>query len=334
MLRLLCIAVASGLLMTPDVHQATQAQPQAENPAQIPAGQTIPVMPNFATAAQTAGGAGAGAQDQDAGRDSAEPSAQPGAAQDSDTHARPRSVRPKDDTLQEDSRLDILRNVSGEYARLVTTFPGGKKGFHIKAGEPIDQDALRKAIQGGGATLNSGDTVQITRIEFRSRDLMVELNGGGKGHTSWRDHVQMGVGGVGPVMTSSTTTSNPQQVPVAPPKAGATFYLEFDRTVPNMTSDELKRYLSTVLDFSKQRSASVQWASTLPPKVQEAIAEKRPDVGMDREEILAAMGRPDRKVRERDADGNDTEDWIYGHPPAKTIFVRFSGDKVIQIDQF
>ena len=78
----------------------------------------------------------------------------------------------------------------------------------------------------------------------------------------------------------------------------------------------------------------MQWASTLPPKVQEAIAEKRPDVGMDREEILAAMGRPDRKVRERDADGNDTEDWIYGHPPAKTIFVRFSGDKVIQIDQF
>src|SRR5580704_7253125 len=137
MLRLLCIAVASGLLMSPDVHQATQAQAQAENPAQIPAGQTIPVMPNFATAVQAGGaasGAGAGAQDQDAGRDSADPSAQPGAAQDSDTHARPRSVRPKDDTLQEDSRLDILRNVSGEYARLVTTFPGGKKGFHIKAG--------------------------------------------------------------------------------------------------------------------------------------------------------------------------------------------------------
>src|ERR1700722_19603111 len=106
MLRLLCIAVASGLLMSPDVHQATQAQPQAENPAQIPAGQTIPVMPNFATAAQAVGGAaggaasgaGAGAQDQDAGRDSADPSAQPCAAQDSDTHARPRSVRPKDDT--------------------------------------------------------------------------------------------------------------------------------------------------------------------------------------------------------------------------------------------
>jgi hypothetical protein len=46
------------------------------------------------------------------------------------------------------------------------------------------------------------------------------------------------------------------------------------------------------------------------------------------------MGRPDRKVRERDPEGNDTEDWIYGQPPAKTIFVRFEGDKVIQIDKY
>jgi hypothetical protein len=315
MLRILCIAVAaSGLLVSPDVYQSRYFQPQP--PPEIPSDQTIAVLPDFATSGQTSSGA---------------PEQGPAPAQDSDAHAKIRP--PKEQTLQEESRLDIVRNVSGEYARLVTSFPGGKKGFHIKAGEPIDQDALHKAIQGAGAVLNTGDTVQITKIEFHGQELLVELNGGGKGHTSWRDHVQMGVGGVGPVMTSSTTTSG-ENVPVAPPKAGATFYVDFGRALPNMSSDELKRYLSVVLDFSKQRSASVQWASTLPPKVQQAIAEKRPDVGMDREEILAAMGRPDRKVRERDADGNDTEDWIYGHPPAKTIFVRFEGDKVIQIDQF
>ncbi len=55
---------------------------------------------------------------------------------------------------------------------------------------------------------------------------------------------------------------------------------------------------------------------------------------MDRDEILAAMGRPDRKVRERQEDGTETEDWIYGHPPARTIFVRFAGDKVTQVDQY
>jgi hypothetical protein len=315
MLRILCIAVAaSGLLLSPDVHQPRYLQTQP--PPEIPPDQTIAVLPDFANSGQTGNGA---------------PDQVPAPAQDSDNH--PKIRPPKEQTLQEESRLDIVRNVSGEYARLVTSFPGGKKGFHIKAGEPIDQDSLRKAIQGAGAVLNTGDTVQITKIEFHGQELLVELNGGGKGHTSWRDHVQMGVGGVGPVMTSSTSTSG-ENVPVAPPKAGATFYLDFGRALPNLSSDDLKRYLSVVLDFSKQRSASVQWASTLPPKIQQAIAEKRPDVGMDREEILAAMGRPDRKVRERDADGNDTEDWIYGHPPAKTVFVRFEGDKVVQIDQF
>jgi hypothetical protein len=313
-----CIAIAtSGFLLRPDIHQVSCLQPRTQSQRESPADQTIPVLPEFAAAGQTS---------------PSEPSQESAPAPDSKAHART-TVPSKEQTLQEESRLDIVRNVSGEYARLVTSFPGGKKGFHIKAGEPIDQDALRKAIQGAGAVLNTGDTVQITKIEFHGQELLVELNGGGKGHTSWRDHVQLGVGGVSPVSTSTTTTSG-ESVPVAPPKAGATFYLDFGRALPNISSDDLKRYLSVVLDFSKQRSASVQWASTLPPKVQEAIAEKRPDVGMDREEILAAMGRPDHKVRERDADGNDTEDWIYGHPPAKTIFVRFEDEKVIQIDQY
>ena len=48
----------------------------------------------------------------------------------------------------------------------------------------------------------------------------------------------------------------------------------------------------------------------------------------------AALGRPDRKVREKGSDVSETEDWIYGQPPAKTIFVKFEGDKVTQVEQF
>ena len=40
------------------------------------------------------------------------------------------------------------------------------------------------------------------------------------------------------------------------------------------------------------------------------------------------------KVRERDQDGNDLEDWIYGKPPAKTTFVTFQGDKVVRVTQY
>ena len=96
----------------------------------------------------------------------------------------------------------------------------------------------------------------------------------------------------------------------------------------------MKEYLSAVLDFSKQRSAAVQYTETLPPKIQEAIAQKRAEVGMDRDEVMAAMGRPERKVREREADGAETEDWIYGRPPARTTFVRFSGEKVSQVNSY
>jgi len=34
---------------------------------------------------------------------------------------------------------------------------------------------------------------------------------------------------------------------------------------------------------------------------------------------------------ERDADGNDIEDWIYGQPPSKTVFVRFTGNRVTSV---
>lgn len=233
--------------------------------------------------------------------------------------------------LGEQTKLQLLRYVDGEYAKVLTPLPGGKAGYHFKAGAAADQDSLRKALMLGGAALNVGDSVQITKIEFHDRDIQFDLNYGPKGKTSWRDKVQVS-GGLGlPVNTSTTTT--PQDVPVVPQKTGATIFLDFDRSVPDMTGDQLKAYLSRVLDFSK-RSAAVQYVDSLPPKMREAIAAKRAEVGMDHEEVTAALGRPERKVRERDADGNDTEDWIYGKPPAKTIFVSFQGDKVVRVTEY
>lgn len=139
-----------------------------------------------------------------------------------------------------------------------------------------------------------------------------------------------------PVGVSTTsTTSNPNGPAITTEKrTGATLFLDFDGSLPDMSPDQVKQYLSAVLDFTKQRSAATEWTDTLPPKIRTAIAEKRPEVGMDRDEVMAAIGRPERKVRERETDGAETEDWIYGRPPAKTIFVRFTGDKVTQIDSY
>lgn len=261
----------------------------------------------------------------------AQPSLQPDSA-DPNASAQPVAPPPPNaPSLSEQSKLQLLRYVDGEYAKVLTPLPGGKAGYHFKAGAAADQDSLRKALMFGGAALNVGDSVQITKIEFHDRDIQFDLNYGPKGKTSWRDRVQVS-GGLGlPVNTSTTTT--PQDVPVVPQKTGATIFLDFDRSVPDMTGDQLKAYLSRVLDFSK-RSAAVQYVDSLPPKMREAIAAKRAEVGMDHEEVTAALGRPERKVRERDADGNDTEDWIYGKPPAKTIFVSFQRDKVVRVTEY
>ena len=61
--------------------------------------------------------------------------------------------------------------------------------------------------------------------------------------------------------------------------------------------------------------------------------QKRAMEGMDRDQILLALGRPVTKSRET-KDGLEIEDWIYGQPPSKTIFVRFQGDRVTSVRQF
>ena len=176
--------------------------------------------------------------------------------------------------------------------------------------------------------------VQITKLDFGGSDITIEINGGGNQHKSWRDRIQISGGGGGTPVSTSTTVNNDYGPAPAAVRPGITLKLDFGRPLPEMTPDELKLYLSGVLDFSRQRSAAVQWAESQPPEIREAIAAKRAEVGMDGEQVIAALGKAERKVRERQPDGTETEDWIYGQPPGKTIFVRIAHDKVIRVTQY
>jgi hypothetical protein len=236
--------------------------------------------------------------------------------------------------LGDESKLKLIRYVSGEFGKAVKPLPAGKQGFLVFVGKPINQELLDRAVATHGAAVNTGDNVQITRLEFREHAIVVDLNGGGRGKRRWRDHLQIGLGGGMPPMQSTTTTTQQGGPPGIQPGTGSTIFLEFTKIVPDLSPDDLKKLLTPFLDFSKQRSAAVQWFDTLPPEMKKAIQDRRPVVGMDREEVVAAIGRPDHKVRERDTDGIDIEDWIYGQPPSKTVFVRFSGDHVTSIKQF
>jgi hypothetical protein len=247
------------------------------------------------------------------------------AQNDSKDHSDP-PAKAQAGPLQPMSRLSLVRFVDGELVHVTKAIPAGKKGFHLKAGAPVDERALRMAVASAGSAINPGDHAQITDLEFKDKEIIVDINGGGKGKTRLRDRIHLEVGGVPTMTTSPETRVNTN--------AGATLYLDFDKPLPEMTADDLKEYLSGVLDFSKQHSAAVQWVESLPPDIQKAIQDKQPVVGMDHDMVLAAMGRPDRKVREKGSDGTEIEDWIYGKPPAKTIFVSFEGDKVTEVHQY
>ncbi|HTC61929.1 MAG TPA: hypothetical protein VK709_03735 [Candidatus Saccharimonadales bacterium] len=243
----------------------------------------------------------------------------------SDSTASP-STKGPDGTLQPMSRLSLVRYVDGEIVQVVRPIPAGKKGFHMKAGVPLNDNALRMAVTSAGAAINPGDRAQITDLNFKDKEIIVDINGGGKGKTRLRDRIHLEIGGVPTASTTPETAVNTN--------AGATIYLDFDKPLPEMSAEDLEKLLSSVLDFSKRHSAAVQWVDTLPPDIQKAIQEKQPVIGMDHDMVLAAMGRPDKKIREKGPDGNEIEDWIYGKPPEKTIFVSFEGDKVTKVHQY
>lgn len=226
--------------------------------------------------------------------------------------------------LGEQSKLAIIRYVDGEFAKAVQPLPHEKTGFKVPVGKPLDMKNLEGEVRREGAIASPGDTVQITRIEFRSREIAVQINGGGRKKFHLREHLQVGVG----------NTQAPQAAEHPDEGRGTTIILDYGRTLPDLGPDDLKRDLSVLLDFSKQHSAAVNWIDTLPPEIQQAIKDHRALVGMDQEMVIAALGRPDHKVRERDPQGNETEDWIYGNPPARTTFVTFIGDKVVRVKVF
>jgi hypothetical protein len=290
-----------------DVPRVNSLRPPASPAPSFPSDGDIPLFPNTAASSEN------------------------GQAQ---TQSPSKTAPPaKNTTLQESSKLELIRYVSGEFARAVKPLPAGKEGFHVSVGKPLETDMLDRAVATHGPAVSTGDNVQITRLEFRDHQIIVDVNGGGRGKRRWRDHIQVGMGGAGypPLQTSSTQDQGP---PGLQPGMGSTIFLEFNKPLPDLTPDELKQLLSPFLNFAKERSAAVQWFDTLPPEMKKAIQERKPVVGMDREELVAAIGKPDHKVRERDSDGNDIEDWIYGQPPSKTVFIRFMGDRVTSIKQF
>jgi hypothetical protein len=224
------------------------------------------------------------------------------------------------DKLTLEERVEIIRGLTAEYASVKQTIPRSKKPLPFKADGTWDKSRWQDAMQEMGPAARSGDLVQITKIKLEKDKILFEINGGVKSGRKWTDRIEVGMG------QRTTPIGMPGQ-----PTLGTNLALEFDKPLSELSSASVKQILSPILDFEK-RTATDLYMDKLPEEIREAIEEKRPAEGMDRDQVLLALGRPRLKTRET-KDGLETEEWIYGLAPGKITFVVFHGAKVAEIKE-
>src|ERR1700730_13735829 len=110
----------------------------------------------------------------------------------------------KNTSLQDSSRLNLIRYVSGEFARAIKPLPAGKDGFIVHIGQPTDFDMLDRQVATHGAAVSTRNHVQITKLEFHEKQIIVALNGGGRGKKRLRDRIHLETGGIPTARTTST----------------------------------------------------------------------------------------------------------------------------------
>ena len=229
-----------------------------------------------------------------------------------------------DKKLTEDDRIELLRGLMAEYATVKTSLPRSRKPLPFESTGTWDKQAWAEATKEFGPAARVGDQVQVTHVNIETDKILLEINHGMKGAKGgWRDHVSIGMGGgMAPV--------NTQQNSNAP--SGTNIVLLFNKPVPSVKSADIKKMLAPVLDFEKE-TATENYVEKLPEPVQKAIKANKAIEGMDRDQVLLAIGKPRHKERNVTKDGAETEDWIYGDPPGKITFVTFTGSKVTQIKE-
>ncbi len=225
--------------------------------------------------------------------------------------------------ISETERAMLIREMMAEHGTAKIVIPRSKKPLALRPDGAHDEEQWEEALDEYGPAARVGDTVEITKVEFKGSKLIIELNHGLKGGRKWWHRVQ-----VAGTSNQGTTLGSTAEV-YAP--GGTKIALVYDKELPSMEADELRDLLKPVLDF-EQRSATELYIEQLPEEFQVAIKEKTVLEDMDRDMVLLSKGRPDRKVRDF-KDGVETEDWIYGIPPGDVTFVTFEDGKVIRVKE-
>jgi hypothetical protein len=219
----------------------------------------------------------------------------------------------------------VIRSLQAERVFSRILFPQGDKGIKVKDGVITPGEAaIAQQVAENGPAAKPGDRCVITDVKITEKTIVLEINGGPKKHQKWYQHIQVaGAGGGTPLPGGPSPQSLDSH--------GSAVTLEFDKFVPEINGDQVRALLASVFDF-KALSPVEAFEKTLSPKLQAAIKDHQVLVGMDKEMVTYAKGRPQQRIRDKDDKGQDYEEWIYGKPPEQVEFVRFKGNEVARLE--
>lgn len=223
--------------------------------------------------------------------------------------------------LTEDQRVEILRGLDAEFATVKVPLPRSKRPLDVQTDGTYDKQEWTDIGKQNGPAGRVGDLVRVTKVTIEKDAIILEINNGMRAKGAWKDHVSVGMGVPMPVNGGQNSNS----------PGGTTLALRFGEPIGEITSAEVKKMLAPVLDFN-QRTVTEQYTATIPPEVKTAIENKKAIEGMNRDQVIMALGRPAHKDRET-KDGTEYEDWIYGTPPGRVTFVTFVGNKVVKVKE-
>ena len=193
--------------------------------------------------------------------------------------------------ISKQTRMDLIRAFNSELVYIRAPFPMGKTGLTLKEGQVTPNgDDLQRMLAMWGPAVKPGDQARISQILVKNDRIHFEINGGAVKKQKWYQHIQFGGGGGMTSIAPSDPDANPR---------GSYVDLVFNGYVPELEPQQLKDLLRPVFDFNA-KSAVEAYLDTLPPKVREAIKSHQVLVGMNRDMVMAAKGRPPKEdSRER-----------------------------------
>lgn len=225
--------------------------------------------------------------------------------------------------ISKQTRYEIIRDFEMQLVYSRTAFPMGSKGLVLRNGSTSPNgQALQQLLALWGPSIKPGDPAHISFVQIKDDHIHFDLNGGPIHRKKWYQRIQVsGASGTPVPLSKDEEVNNPH---------GSYLDIYFDKYVPEMSAAQLRDLLLPVLDFNA-RNKEEAYLDTVPPKVKDAIKAHHVLVGMNTEMVIHAVGKPPKKVREREAD-TEYEEWIYGQPPQDVDFVRIIGDEVVRIE--